>query len=282
MIVAHPLIAEWELWHVAARKSSRTTSERIRVLLQFANEIDESPVTAQAVVIMRWLQSHEDDWSDSTAATYHSYLRAWFKWLNVEGHRVDNPMIKLGTPKYPDRVPRPVEDGSLIRLLKTRMHHRTRVMILLGALAGMRVSEIARVRGEDIDLDKAVIYMTGKGKKRDALPLHPLLIDAARTMPETGWWFPGQRTRAGKHVGGKSVSGIIGQAMRRARIAGTAHCLRHWYGSTLLEDGADVRTVQTLLRHRSLATTAIYTKVPDGRRHAAVAKLDPFRAAKTV
>ena len=167
----HPLITEWELWHVAARKSNRTTSERVRVLNQFANEIESSPVTPQPVAIMRWLQSHEDDWSDSTAATYHSYLRAWFKWLNLEGHRIDNPMIKLGTPKYPDRVPRPVEDDSLLRLLKTRMHHRTRVMILLAALGGMRVSEIARVRGEDLDLDKGVVYMIGKGQEARCAPV---------------------------------------------------------------------------------------------------------------
>ncbi|QPG69963.1 tyrosine-type recombinase/integrase [Mycolicibacterium mucogenicum DSM 44124] len=279
--IAHPLITEWELWHVAARKSSRTTSERIRVINLFAHEADCNPVTVQPATIMRWLQSHEDDWSDSTAATYHSYLRAWFKWLIIEEHRVDDPMIKLGTPKYPERVPRPVPDDGLVKLLTARMHHRTRVMILLAALAGLRVSEIARVKGEDLDLEKGVIYiMKGKGKKRAALPLHFLLVEAAHTMPARGVWFPGIRSRAHTHVLGKSVSDIIGQAMRRAGTPGTPHCLRHWYGTTLLEDGADLRTVQELLRHSSLATTAIYTKVPDHRRHEAINKLDPFRAAR--
>lgn len=281
MEIAHPLITEWELWHVAARKSSRTTSERIRVINLFAHEADCNPATAAPATIMRWLQSHEDDWSDSTAATYHSYLRAWFKWLIVEEHRVDDPMIKLGTPKYPERVPRPVPDDGLVKLLTTRMHHRTRVMILLAALAGLRVSEIARVKGEDLDLEKCVIYiMKGKGKKKAALPLHFLLVEAAHTMPTRGVWFPGMRERAHTHVRGKSVSDIIGQAMRRAGTPGTPHSLRHWYGTTLLEDGADLRTVQELLRHASLATTAIYTKVPDHRRHEAINKLDPFRAAR--
>jgi integrase/recombinase XerD len=279
--IAHPLITEWELWHVAARKSGRTTSERIRVINLFAHEADCNPVTVEPVAIMRWLRSHEDDWSDSTAATYHSYLRAWFKWLIIEEHRVDDPMIKLGTPKYPERVPRPVPDDGLVKLLVSRMHHRTRVMILLAALAGLRVSEVARVKGEDIDLEKCVIYvMRGKGKKRAALPLHHLLVEAAHTMPRRGVWFPGMRGRAHTHVLGKSVSDIVGQAMRRAGAQGTAHCLRHWYGTTLLEDGADLRTVQELLRHASLATTAIYTKVPDQRRHEAINKLDPFRAAR--
>ncbi len=273
----HPLIIEWEMWHVAARKSPRTTEERIRVITLFAAEAGCDPATAQSLHVMRWLQSHVADWSDSTAATYHSYLRTWFTWLLIQEHRVDNPMLKLGSPRYPDRVPRPVPDDGLVRLLTTRMHHRTRVMILLAALAGMRVSEVARVRGEDLDLSARLIYVTGKGKRRDALPLHPLLVDAARTMPRRGWWFPANSRRAGHHVRGKSVSDIIGQAMRRAGTPGTPHSLRHWYGTTLLDDGADVRVVQTLLRHRSLATTAIYTKVPDQTRHDAVGRLDPFR-----
>lgn len=278
MQVTHPLIIEWEMWHVAARKSPNTTVERIRVINQFGEEARCDPATASSLVIMRWLQSHIEDWSDSTAATYHSYLRSWFKWLILQDHRVDNPMLKLGSPKYPDRVPRPMPDDELMQLLTTRMHHRTRVMILLAALAGMRVSEIARVKGEDIDVSGRLIYLTGKGKKRDALPLHPLLIEAASTMPARGWWFPSNSCRPGQHVRGKAVSDIIGGAMRRAGVKGTPHSLRHWYGTTLLDEGTDVRVVQTLLRHRSLATTAIYTKVPDRHRHEAVGRLDPFRA----
>lgn len=268
------------MWHVAMRKSSRTTRERIRLICAFASETDCNPAAAKPTDVMRWLQTHEDDWSDSTAATYHSYLRAWFKWLVLEEHRIDNPMIKLGTVKYPERVPRPVADDALVRLLTTRMHHRTRVMILLASLAGLRVSEVAKVKGEDFDLDKRIFYVTGKGKKRAAQPIHPLVYQAALTMPKKGWWFPGMRHRAHLNVRGKSVSMIIGNAMRRAGIPGTPHSLRHWFGTTLLEDGADLRTVQELLRHSSLATTAIYTKVPDGRRHEAVNKLDPYRATR--
>ena len=275
----HRLIDDWELWQTAARLSACTITERIRVITQFATEADCDPSTAQPVQIMRWLGRHTDDWSTSTAATYHSYLRSWFHWLTLMDHRTDNPMIKLGSPRYPERVPRPVPDDGLLRLLLTRMHHRTRVMILLAALAGLRVSEIARVRGEDIDLGKPVIYVLGKGNRRAALPLHPLLVEAAQSMPRRGWWFPGNSRRPGQHVHSKAVSDIIGQAMRRAGAQGTPHSLRHWFGTTLLDDGADVRTVQTLLRHRSLATTAIYTAVPDERRHSAVGRLDPFRSA---
>jgi site-specific recombinase XerD len=258
--------------------SEVTIIERIRVIALFAAESGISPLTAQPLEIMKWLGSHTGDWSESTAATYHSYLRSWFKWLTIMDHRIDNPMIKLASPRYPERVARPVSDDGLVRLLVTPVHHRTRVMILLAALAGLRVHEIAKVRGEDIDLSRPAMYVQGKGRVQAWLPLHILLVDAALTMPTRGWWFPANRRRPGHHVHSRSVSDIIGNAMRRADVRGVPHGLRHWYGTTLLDDGADLRTVQELLRHKSVATTQIYTKVPDERRHFAVDRLDPFRA----
>ncbi|WP_234897236.1 tyrosine-type recombinase/integrase [Mycolicibacterium vanbaalenii] len=188
-------------------------------------------------------------------------------------------MIKIASPRYPERVPRPVSDDDLIRLLCTPMHHRTRVMILLAALAGMRVAEISKVRGEDVDVTTPRLFVIGKGGKRAWIPLHPLVVDVALTMPRRGWWFPANSRRPGNHVHAKSVSDIIGQAMRRAGARGTPHSLRHWTGTTLLDDGADLRTVQELLRHSSVANTQIYTRVPDQRRHDAINRLDPFRAA---
>ena len=76
---------------------------------------------------------------------------------------------------------------------------------------------------------------------------------------------------------GKSVSDVVGRTMRRAGVNATPHALRHWYATTLLANGADLRTVQELLRHKSLATTQVYTKVSDERRRQAVDDLDPLR-----
>lgn len=265
------------LWQLAARLSEQTVSERLRVIAQFAEELPgTTAAAAQPLDIVRWLARHRE-WSASTAATYYSYLRAWFTWLNVMDYRGDNPMVKLAAPRYPERVPRPVGDNDLLRILTAPMHHRTRVMILLASLEGFRVSEVARTRGEDIDVKTPRIYVIGKNGKRSWLPLHPLLVDAAATMPARGWWFPANSRRPGDHVHPKSVSDIIGGVMRRVGARGTPHSLRHWYGTTLLEDGADLRTVQELLRHKSVATTQIYTHVPDERRHSAVQRLNPFR-----
>ena len=275
----HPLVEEWALWQRSGRRAQRTVEERTRVINLFLNESAADPLGTKPMHIARWMADHEDDWGQSTAATYFSYLLSWHKWLVMMDYRSENPMHKLQTPKRPERSPRPVADTDLVKLLNLRMHHRTRVMILLHSLAGLRVSEIAKVRGEDIDLGAGRIHVLGKGGKQAWVPLHPLLADVAATMPKTGWWFPGNSRRAGQPIRSKSVSDIIGQAMRRAGMRDTPHALRHWYASTLLDDGANLRTVQELMRHSSIQTTQVYTKVKDSRRTEAVGRLDPFRAA---
>jgi site-specific recombinase XerD len=271
------VLEQWELWQHAARRSPRTINERLAVVGRFLADAGVEPANATAMDVARWMAGN-DQWSQSTAATYFSYLQAFFKWLVLQDIRPDNPMLKLSAPKTPQRSPRPVSDSGLQRLiLLDGVHRRTKVMILLAALAGLRVSEIAKVKGEDIDGDR--IYITGKGGKRAWVPLHPILQAMVPVMPARGWWFPGNARRPGQHVLPKVVSDIIGQAMRRAGVAGTPHSLRHWYGTNLLAGGADLRTVQELLRHSSVQTTQIYTQVPDARRTVAVDGLDPFRAA---
>lgn len=274
-------LSDWEVWQYASRKSEVTISERTRLIRQFYAESSIQPAQAQAVDIVRWLASHTD-WSDSTIATYTSYLNAWYKWLQLQELRLDNPMIKVGSAKYPDRVPRPVDDSELVKLLTTRMHHRTRVMILLAALAGLRVHEIAKFRGEDIEKEGTMMRVTGKGRRTELVPLHPILIEAAQTMPARGWWFPSNSRCPGHHIRSKSVSDIVGRVMRRADISGTPHSLRHWFDTTLLDDGADLRTVQTLMRHRSIQSTQGYTKIRDERRVEAVGRLDIYRSTREV
>ncbi|WP_167735617.1 tyrosine-type recombinase/integrase [Rhodococcus sp. 1R11] len=272
-------VDDWKLWQFAARKSPKTISERIRLITQFGNEAQLQPASATSMQIMEWLASHTE-WSDGSHVTYFSYLGAWYKWLQIQDHRLDNPMIKLGTPLQPDREPHPTSDRGLLDLLTSRIHHKTRGMILLGALQGFRVGMICKVRGEDVDLSVPNIRSTGKRKKQRTYPLHPLVYEFALTMPERGWWFPANSKLPGEHVLPGSVTDVISRAMRRAGVAGTAHSLRHWTGTTLLDEGADLLTVKELLGHASVSSTQIYTKIPDRRRIEAVHTLDPFRYAK--
>lgn len=262
---------DWELWQHAQRLSSNTISERARVVRLFHAEARIQPIEATALDIVRWMASH-DDWSDSTAAAYHSYLTAFYKWLQIVDRRVDNPMVKIKAPRVPERVARPIADGDISKLLNARMWNSTRAMILLALLAGLRVSEIANVRGQDFDLEARLLWVKGKGKRLRSLPLHPLLFELACTMPATGLWFP-MRGHPDMPMLGKSVSDVVGRTMRRAGVAGTPHSLRHWFGTSLLDDGNDLRTVQELLRHRGIQTTQIYTRVSTDRQRSAISGL---------
>lgn len=145
-------------------------------------------------------------------------------------------------------------------------------MVLLAALAGLRVHEIAKVRGDDFDLERGTLTVVGKGNKRATIPLHPILLDLVPTMP-AGYWFTHWES-PDEPIAGKSCGQAISRAMARAGVAATAHQLRHWYGTSLLESGADLRTVQELMRHESLATTQVYTRVTSERRRAAIHALN--------
>lgn len=271
------LLTVWRTWQQAQGLSRRTITERVAVVERMARAVQVAPELVDHGQVTEWLAGH-DRWTPSTRATYHASLRAWFRWLVLHGHRVDNPMDLLAKPRRPRGVPHPVSDAQLARLLSTRMHRRTRVMLQLACLAGLRAHEVAKVRGEDVDLDARTITVLGKGGVEVVLPLHQDLVDAAATMPAAGWWFP-SHVRAGEPIRGHSVTGMVSDVMRRAGVRGSAHWLRHWFGTTLVDSGTDLRTAQTLLRHASLATTQIYTAVRDSRRVEAVERLDPLRGA---
>ena len=222
--------------------------------------------------IAGWL-SDGGEWTATTRWTYHVQLNAWFTWLQVQGHRDDNPMLLIGKPRRPRAEPRPIADGNLRRLLSTRMHRRTRAMVLLASLEGLRVHEIAKVRGEHLDLEARSMVVAGKGGVVATLPLHPLVVEHAYRMPRKGFWFPGVDRG---HVRRESVCGVIKEAMIRAGVPGSAHQLRHWFGTALVKAGVDLRTVQTLMRHSNLTSTAIYTLVADEQRIDGIGRLDPF------
>ena len=261
------LLKAWEADQVAQGLGQRTIHERAQIVQRFAKHAGIAPEEATRDHLVDYLGR---DYSAGTRVTYYSHLNAWFGWLQFSGHRGDNPAGTVLRPKSPRRMPHPVPNEGLTRLLESRMWPSTRAMILLGAYAGLRVHEIGKLRGEDIR--DGELRVAGKGGRVDFLPVHPVLQDVADRMPHIGWWFPSPAD-ARNHVASTSVSAVVSRAMARAGVDGTAHSLRHWFGTALVRAGVDLRTVQELLRHSSLATTAIYTAVDDGQRRAGVARL---------
>ncbi|MDH6282593.1 tyrosine-type recombinase/integrase [Prescottella agglutinans] len=267
--VVTDLLDNYEVSMRGAGLSERWIRDSLSTLRKVERETGTNIAHMATVELSRFLG--RPHLSANSRSTYFGQLVSFYRWLADNGGA--NPMERMRRPRVPRSVPRPVSDAQLNRLLAQRMHHRTRVMILLAAFAGLRVHEIAKFRGEDIDPIERVIRVQGKGGHRAELPAHPLLVDAAGSMPRSGWWFPSNSKCPGEHVLSRSVSDIIGRTMRRADVPGTPHSLRHWYGTTLVRSGADLRTARTLLRHASLATTQIYTAVADSSRIEAIERL---------
>lgn len=264
------ILHEWRSWQRAANLSERTVTERARVLEQACNHAGRTdPLDLTPRGLVRFLaQPHM---SPITRATYYASLRAFWKWAVKVGAAERNVMDDVPTPKRPPAVPRPIRSAQLGDVLRGCRTERTRDMVLLGALAGLRVHEIAKVQGRDFDPEAGTLTVVGKGAKTGIIPAHPALLDRVSAMP-SGWWFPAQGT-ADRPITGRAVGQAVARAMNRAGVQGTAHQLRHWYGTHLLDTGADLRTVQELLRHEHISSTAIYTRVPDARRRAAVDRL---------
>jgi site-specific recombinase XerD len=274
------LVKRWQTWQFAQSLSVRTVRERTATVVRMARWCGIAPESADIEHVVSWLaEGGGGNWSPRTRHTYHAALNAWFLWLQLQGHRDDNPMIMVGKPRRPRSEPRPISDRDLIRLLGVRMHRRTRAMILLAAFAGLRVHEIAKIRSEHLDLVGRTVVVTGKGGNTVSLPLHHNIVEHAyRMMPAAGWWFPGSDHG---HQRRESVGGTIKEAMIRAGVPGSAHQLRHWFGTALVETGSDLRTAQELLRHANLGSTQIYTKVTDHRRVEGIDRLDPWRQLNT-
>lgn len=268
------LLDRWVMAMRAAGNAERTYVERRRLLERVARHTGQQPAEFTADALAEYLAGLH---SAATRSTYWGGLRAWFVWLvDVEELRADNPMRKLRRPKVPRRRPRPVTDDQLQRVLAAANRRRTRTWVLLATYQGLRVHEIAKVRGEDVDLVGGTLRVLGKGGTDEELPLHPLVAAEAEHYPRRGWWFPSYEKygRGGEHVLANTVSQIIGNAFRRAGVQCSAHQLRHWFGTnTLRAAGGNLRVAQELLRHASIATTALYTQVDDSERRAAIMAL---------
>jgi site-specific recombinase XerD len=125
------------------------------------------------------------------------------------------------------------------------------------------VHEIAKIKGEHLNVESRTLTVTGKGGFTATVPLHHRVVELAAEMPRRGFWFPGCDHG---HQRRESIAGTIKEAMVRAGVVGSAHWLRHWFGTALVDSDVDLRTVQTLMRHQNLATTEIYTRVSDARQ----------------
>ena len=273
-------IDRWSVHQYAEGKTRRTVQDRAATAHRFERDTGVPLIDATTLDLATWLALPGR--AAVTRSVFHSHLRCFFEWTTGQGLRADNPIATIRAPKRPAAQPCPISVAQFERLVATtrtvEVGPRTRpafraelqAMVLLAGLAGLRVAEIARFEAKALDTETRTIRIRGKGGGTFVLPAHPKIVEHARRMPPTGYWFPSQRAR---HLGGREISRYLRLHMIRQGVPGTPHALRHTFATRLLEAGADLRTVQELLRHANLSTTANYTAITDSRKRAALEAL---------
>ena len=210
-------------------------------------------------------------WSVSTVSARISHLRAFAAWLVKSGYMQSNPCdgIKVGT--IPVRVQDYYSPEYVKGVISSGLDNRTKAILSLLYYAGLRNAEVCGLTLDRVDIESRRLKILGKGNKEAYVPICDPLADALRVWiaerpgGPTNQFFPGLGGAAMYHLFKRLRSGVIGNGGKVH-----PHALRHMFATHLLEAGADIRTVQVLLRHASLATTQKYLTVTDKRKNDAV------------
>jgi integrase/recombinase XerC len=228
---------------------------------------------------LAWL--HEQGYAKSTVARRLAAVRSWCRFLCRQGALKVNPADGLRGPRQDRPLPHFVQRDDMLRLLETPpagepLGVRDRAILETLYSAGLRVSELTGLNVEDVDLDGGCATVRGKGRRERLALLGPHAVAALRL------WL-GQRAvivarrrreqpalflnRSGTRLSSRSVGRLLEKYLAMAGLdpRTSPHTLRHSFATHLLDAGADIRSVQELLGHRSLSTTQIYTHVTTQR-----------------
>jgi integrase/recombinase XerC len=203
-------------------------------------------------------------------------LRTYFRFLVSEGQLQSSPADVVPHPKDVVRTPTVADRYAIEAILEnfpeTPAGRRDRALIELLYASGLRVGELVGLDSGDVDLRQRMLRVRGKGRKERLVPFgRPAASAIEGYLPERARWrkavadeeeplFVNQR---GGRLSDRSVRRILDQGVRRSADLNRLHphALRHAFATHLLEAGMDLRAIQELLGHSSLATTQVYTKV---------------------
>jgi len=275
------------------RQSHATTPNSLPSSTPVAGSIGPRTITAiicaASADTIRPFLSHlaENNYSPATMARKIATLRSFYKWAERRGLADVNPMTLIRTPRQSKRLPKAITVEQVEQLLATPSDHdvlgrRDRAMLETLYSTGVRVSELVGINFLDLDLPGESLRIRGKGKKERLVPLgsHALnamrrYIDAVESDPKFAKaWEGEQRAQAplfvNKHAGRLSSRSVRRKLDKYLRESGldpsiSPHTLRHSFATHLLDNGADLRSVQELLGHQSLSTTQVYTHLSTQR-----------------
>ncbi len=220
----------------------------------------------------------EAGYARTTISRKLASLRSFYKFAMREGIATTNPAKPLRNPRRQRKLPHVLTNDEVGRLLVAppsvnAAGLRDRAILETMYSAGLRVSELVGLRDGDLDRDQQIVRVRGKGRKERISPLGSFAIKAiqkyaaVRTRdPKTealGQEAPVFVNRFGRILTTRSVGRMLEKYIAKAELDArtSPHTLRHSFATHLLDRGADIRSVQELLGHKSLATTQIYTHV---------------------
>ncbi|MDB5468701.1 MAG: tyrosine recombinase [Caulobacter sp.] len=233
--------------------------------------------------------------SASTAARRRAAVRQFYRFVLGEGWRTDDPSRRVEAPRQGRPLPRVLTRDEVNRLLAAASARdggqglRLACLIELTYASGLRVSELVALPLAALARDPAYLIVKGKGGKERLAPLNGAARTAVKAwlevrkdflpkgVKESPWLFP-SRGKAGR-LTPRRFSQLLEEAAVAAGIDParvSPHVLRHAFATHLLEGGADLRVVQTLLGHSDIATTQIYTHVAGDRLRAVVESKHPL------
>lgn len=263
------------------------------VATQIESDVDQLLFSTDVNAVRAYLAFLNDKaYSKATIARKLATLRSFYKFLVRTNRLSSNPVSAVRTPKQDKRLPKFMEYDEIKRLLETPpmdtwLGARDRAILETLYSTGMRVSELVALNMDDIDFLGEVVHIRGKGKKERIAPISSSVLQVIQHYIE----FRNRRAQSnsnfdfkvlfvnkhGKRLSTRSVRRKMDKYLKMAGLDLTIspHTLRHSFATHMLNNGADLRSVQELLGHQSLSTTQIYTHLTTSRLKEVYQKAHP-------
>jgi integrase/recombinase XerC len=253
------------------------------VATQVDLKIDQLLLSAQTDSVRSYLGLlNEKQYSKATIARKLATLRSFYKFLVKRNHISSNPVVSIRTPKQEKKLPRFLEYEEVKKLLNTPpvntwLGARDRAILETLYSTGIRVSELVALNMDDIDFLGEVVHIRGKGKKERIAPIGSSALQVIQHYMEyrnkraqSNGNFDSKVLFVNKHGRRLSTRSVRRKMDKYLKMSGldpdiSPHTLRHSFATHMLNNGADLRSVQELLGHQSLSTTQIYTHLSTTR-----------------
>lgn len=220
------------------------------------------------------LKLHDQKLTPSTVVRKIASLRGFFKWLCANDYCKTDPTLTLEQPKLPKRLPKVMTVQEIETILNQNLDELHTVVLELLYGCGLRVSELANLNINDIDIKSKYLQCLGKGSKERLVPLGKKAVSALKKyIPLRD--FNVQKYKLdtkkllvdenGRILTRQDIYTFIHEQGEKIHKHISPHTLRHSFATHLLENGADLRIVQELLGHSDVSTTQLYTHVSKKR-----------------